>query len=83
MTQKQIGQYIKGCIQSQGWTLTQVASKSKITRPTLDSIINGKNYRISNFIKVCEVLNVDFEKLHLNDLNENLNEKLNEDDKQD
>ena len=42
MTQKQIGEYIKGCIQSQGWKLTQVASKSKITRPTLDSIINGK-----------------------------------------
>ena len=74
MTQKQIGQYIKGCIHQQGWTLTQVASKSKITRPTLDSIINGKNYRISNFIKVCEVLNVDFGKLTVTETKTKTNE---------
>ena len=74
MTQKQIGQYIKGCIDQKGWTLTQVASKSKITRPTLDSIINGKNYRISNFIKVCEVLNVDFGKLKVTETETKTNE---------
>ena len=76
MTQKQIGEYIKGCIQSQGWTLTQVASKSKITRPTLDSIINGKNYRMHNFIKVCEVLKIDFGKLIITEQTT----KTNEDD---
>jgi transcriptional regulator with XRE-family HTH domain len=80
MTQKQIGEYIKGCIQSQGWTLTQVASKSKITRPTLDRIINGKNHTANSFYRVCGVLGVDPYKLHLNDLNEKLNEKLNEDE---
>lgn len=63
MTSQEIGAYIKRCIQAQGWTLTQVACKSKITRSTLDSILNGKNYRMYNFIKVCEVLQIGFGKL--------------------
>jgi transcriptional regulator with XRE-family HTH domain len=74
MTQKEIGQYIKGCIQSQGWTLTQVASKSKITRPTLDRIINGKNHTANSFYRVCGVLGVDPYKLEITETKTKTNE---------
>ena len=76
MTEKEIGKYIKDCIESQGMNITMVSIKSKITRQTLHRMINGENHTRRNFIKVCTVLGIDPNKLEIKT-------KTNEDDTQD
>lgn len=76
MTEKEIGKYIKECIESQGKNITMVSIKSKITRQTLHRIINGENYTKRNFNNVCTVLGIDPNKLVITT-------KTTEDDRQD
>jgi transcriptional regulator with XRE-family HTH domain len=68
MTKKQIGNYIKECRIAQGWKKKPLCDKINIRTTALLDIEEGRtNYTIDTFVKVCEALNIDFEKLKENE----------------
>ena len=68
MTKKQIGNYIKECRIAHGWKKKPLCDKIGISRTQLDMVEQGRtNYTIDTFVKVCEALNIDFEKLQQNE----------------
>lgn len=75
MTKQELGNYIRDRRIHLKLPKRQVCLKANITsRNILDNIEAGKNYTIENFIKVCEVLNVDFGKLTVTETKTKTNE---------
>ena len=68
MTKQQIGNYIRDRRVQLKLAKRQVCIRAGISnRAILDNIEAGRGYSMDTFIKVCEVLEIDFSKVTINE----------------